>query len=173
MAYPIKRIANIQARGIENTTHNTRQTIRPQVFGKKKFNSSNTSTMVAIKGEEIRFIAGKYGGKTGWINTQEPADESITPVIVNLGRKGEKATFVYTSSIKRNTSAPPTSYAQAVIQQCPDIEKNLVTVTRQLAKCDISRDPKGFQAVVHNQLDEARAWQEGKGSKAMYRKINF
>lgn len=126
-----------------------------------------------MKGEEIRFIAGKYGGKSGWINTQEPADESVTPVIVNLGRKGEKATVVYSSSIKRINFAPATSYAEAVIQQCPDIEKTLVTVTRQLAKCDVGRDPKGFQAVVNQKLDEARTWQENRGSKAMYRKINY
>mmetsp|Transcript_1023 Transcript_1023/g.1383 ORF Transcript_1023/g.1383 Transcript_1023/m.1383 type:complete len:83 (-) Transcript_1023:209-457(-) len=47
--------------------------------------------MVAIKGDEIRFIAGKYGGKSGWINTQEAADETVTPVIVNLGRKGARS----------------------------------------------------------------------------------
>ena len=120
-----------------------------------------------MKGEEIRFIAGKYGGKSGWVNTEEPGDESVTPVIVNLGRKGKKVTFVFfSSSIQRNNFAPATSYAEAVIQQCPDIEKSLVTVTRQLAKCDIGRDPKGFQAVVNQKLDEARALQENRGSKA-------
>ena len=129
--------------------------------------------MVAIKGDEIRFIAGKYAGKSGWINTQEPADETITPVIINLGRKGGKLTFVYTSSIKLISKAVPTSYSEAVTQQCPDIEKKLVTVTRQLAKCDLSRDPEGFQAVVGQKLDEAHLWQESRGSKAMYHKINY
>lgn len=129
--------------------------------------------MVAIKGDEIRFVSGKYGGKSGWINTQEPADESVTPVVVNLGRKGEKCTYVHTSSIKRIATAPPVSYAEAVIQQCPDIEKNLVTVARQLAKCDLSRDRQGFQAVVNQKLDEALLWQESRGSKAMYRKIKY
>ena len=129
--------------------------------------------MVAIKGNEILFIAGKYAGKNGWINTQEPGDESITPVIVNLGRKGEKSTFVYTSSMKQITNKAPTSYAKAVIQQCPDVEKNLVMVIRQLAKCDLARDPQGFQAIVNQKLDEARTWQEGRGSKATYCKINY
>ena len=130
--------------------------------------------MVAIKGDEVRFIAGKHAGKSGWVNTEETADESITPVIVNLGRKGEKTTFVYTSSIRLvSLQRPPNSYAEAVIQQCPDIEKNLVTVTRQLAKCDIDRDPEGFQGIMNEKLDEARDWQLGKGSKAMYRKIKY
>mmetsp|Transcript_1023 Transcript_1023/g.1384 ORF Transcript_1023/g.1384 Transcript_1023/m.1384 type:complete len:83 (-) Transcript_1023:54-302(-) len=77
------------------------------------------------------------------------------------------------SSIKRSSTSEPTCYAEAVIQQCPDIEKNLVTVTRQLAKCDIGRDPQGFHAVVNQKLDEGRYWQEKRGSKAMYRKIKY
>ena len=129
--------------------------------------------MVAIKGQPIRFIAGKYGGKNGWVNTEEPADESITPVIVNLGRKGEKTTYVYTSSIKPINDAPPNSYAEAVLEQCPDIEKNLVAVSRQLAKCDLTRDPDGFRGVVNQKLNEAHHWQEAKGAKAMYRKIKY
>ena len=129
--------------------------------------------MVATKGEAIRFIAGKYAGKSGWINTEEPADELITPVIVDPGQKGFKVTFVHTSSINRVAGTAPTGYAEAVIQQCPDIEKNLVAVTCQLAKCDLSRDPQGFQALMIRSLDEARDWQENRGSKAMYRKIKY
>jgi len=155
----------------QGTKHNN------QPAGIHKFNT----TMVAIKGEEICFIAGKYGGKSGWINPEEPADETITPVIVNLGCKGVKSTFVYTSSIRRiSLLASPNTYTEAVIQQCPDIDsamprywKNLVTVTRQLAKCDLDRDAKGFQAVINQKLTEARDWQQSKGSKAMYRKIQF
>ena len=129
--------------------------------------------MPAIKGDEIRFIAGKYGGKKGWINIEETSDEEVTSVIVNLGQKEEKHTWVKTPSIRRITYDKPVSYAKAVIEQCPDIEKNLVTVSRQLAKCDLSRDPKGFEAVVNEKLNEAQAWQESRGSKVMYRKIKF
>jgi len=129
--------------------------------------------MVAMKGEAVRFVAGKYGGKTGWINTQETGDDSVTPVIVDLGQKGLRETFVYNSSVKRIDTTRPTNYAEAVIQQCPDIEKNLVTVTRQLAECDIGRDLQGFRKVVYKKLVEAQELQESRGSKAMYRKINF
>ena len=129
--------------------------------------------MSGMKGEEIRFIAGKYGGKSGWIDDSEDADENVTPVIVDLGRKGEKITFVHTWSFRRMNCDKPASYAEAVIEQCPDIEKNLVAVTRQLAKCDLKKDPHGFQTVVNQKLNEAQEWQESRGSKAMYRKINF
>lgn len=127
-----------------------------------------------MKGDAIRFVSGKYAGKSGWIDTEGVADDNVTPVIVNLGRKGLKSTIVYTSSIMKQTyyKAPP-SYAHAVIQQCPDIEKNLVTVTRQLAKCDIRKDEEGFKGVMEGYLEAAAIWQENRGSKAMYRNIKF
>jgi hypothetical protein len=129
--------------------------------------------MTAVKGNPVRFIAGKYGGKTGWVNNSENADEEIVPVIVNLGRKGEKATYVYRSSVRPDSSeAAPNSYAEAVLQQCPDIERSLVEVARKLAKCDIKRDVAGFHKVIETKLNEAIVLQESKGSKAMYRKIN-
>jgi hypothetical protein len=133
------------------------------------------TTMTALKGDCVRFVAGKYGGKTGWINLSERADEEIVPVVVNLGRKGEKATYVYRTSVQLDTSETkaPTCYAEAVINQCPDIEKALVEVSRKLAKCDVRRDPDGFQRILEQKLSEAIAYQEGKGSKAMYRRINF
>jgi ribosomal protein L24 len=129
--------------------------------------------MTAIKGDAVRFIAGKYGGKSGWVNLAETADDEILPVIVNLGRKGEKVTFVYQSSARLITNVAPTSYAEAVIKHCPDIEKALVELSRKLAKCDIKRDSSGFHAVIIAKVDEALAWQESKGSKAMYRKIDY
>jgi hypothetical protein len=129
--------------------------------------------MTARKGDKIRFIAGKYGGKTGWLNISEPADDKVTPVIVDQGRKGEKITYVYTSSFKLQSTTVPTSYAEAVIQQCTDVEKDLVAVCRKLAKCDLRRDLPGFKAVLSSKLQEATEWQESKGSKAMFRKIQF
>ena len=129
--------------------------------------------MTAIKGDPLRFIAGKYAGKSGWVNLAETADDEILPVIVNCGRKGEKVTFVYQSSARLITNVVPASYAEAVIKHCPDIEKALVELSRKLAKCDIKRDSSGFHTVILAKLNEAIIWQESKGSKAMYRKIDF
>ena len=126
-----------------------------------------------LKGDPIVFIAGKYGGKTGWINNAETEDDEILPVVVNLGRRGEKVTFVYQSSARRVNTESPRTYAEAVMQQCPDVEQSLVTVTRQLAKCDIRRDVEGFRALFQKKMEEAVDWQEAKGSKAYYRKINY
>ena len=129
--------------------------------------------MGVIKGEAIRFIAGKYAGKKGWFDDSRAGDRQVVPVIVDLGSKGEKVTVVYRSSIKVETVEEPGFYAHAVLQQCPDIEKNLVTVCRQLAKCDIEKDEEGFVLIMGDKLEEAKDWQKAKGSKAMYRKIDF
>ena len=88
------------------------------------------------KGSEIRFIAGKYAGKKGWIDLEGDSDSEVTSVIVNLGgRKGEKSTYVYTSSIRMEADYEDVKcYAKAIIHQCPDIEKDLVTVCRKFAK---------------------------------------
>ena len=72
-----------------------------------------------MKGPPICFIEGKYAGKAGWINTDEQPDENVVGVIVNLGRKGLKPTFVYQSSIKLVTNEKPSNYAAAVAPTVP------------------------------------------------------
>ena len=68
--------------------------------------------------------------------------------------------------------ANPTSHAEAVIEQCPDIEKALVQLCRAMVKCDMQRDAEGFKRVIAQKMDEAIEWQESKGSKAMHCRIN-
>ena len=127
-----------------------------------------------MKGPEIYFVSGKYVGKTGWLDLSEEADDETTPVIVDLKKKGEeKVTFVYNDNWKRKPTTNPTYYAEAVIQQCPDVEVSLVSTARKLAKCDIGRDLEGFNKVITTKIHEAVDWQKKKGSKAMYRKIKY
>ncbi|CAJ1926944.1 unnamed protein product [Cylindrotheca closterium] len=59
----------------------------------------------------------------------------------------------------------PSSYARAVVQQRPNIEKILVTVCRQLAKFDINKDPDGFAGLLMETLGDAEAWNSNKGIK--------
>jgi hypothetical protein len=59
------------------------------------------------KGDPIRFIAGKYSGKNGWIDLGKGEGDATIAVIVDLGKKGEKATYVYAASIE------PSYYTQA------------------------------------------------------------
>jgi hypothetical protein len=124
-----------------------------------------------MKGQAIRFISGKYGGKKGWIDLSGVDGEDTTPVIVNLGKKGEKDTYVFDYSFEAEPTAPPSCYAEAVIQQCPDLQRLLVTACRGFAKADIGKDPTGFFAVIDRMTKDAITLQTLKGSKALYRKI--
>jgi hypothetical protein len=126
-----------------------------------------------MKGQAIRFIAGKYAGKKGWIDLSGTEGDETTPVIVNLRKKGEKSTYVNDSSYEAEPTASPSSYAEAVIQECPDLQKLLVSTCRGFAKADIGRDPAGFFKLVDKMTKEAIDWQKSKGSKALYRKINY
>ena len=44
--------------------------------------------------QELRFVNGKYVGKTGWIDASCPATKFMVYVIVDLGLKGNKHTRV-------------------------------------------------------------------------------
>jgi predicted choloylglycine hydrolase len=126
-----------------------------------------------MKGEAIRFIAGKYAGKKGWIDLSGKEGDETTPVIVNLRKKGEKKTYVNDSSYEAEPTDLPSSYAEAVMQQCPDLQKLLVNTCRALVKADITKDPDGFYTLIAKMMGEAKVWQESKGSKALYRKIEY
>ena len=126
------------------------------------------------KGKQIRFIAGKYAGKQGWEDLARQQGDKTIPVIVDLGKRGEKETYVYNSSyVLNDASSLPGSYAEAVIQQCPDLEKMLVATCRAFAKTDIGRDPEGFHRLFNQHLHQAVYWQRSKGSKALYRSIAY
>lgn len=125
------------------------------------------------KGTQIRFIGGKYRERKGWINEDKEAGENTVPVIVDLGKKGEKATYVYENSIEKEPTAAPSSYAEAVLQQCPDLDCSLTKLCRDFAKCNIKTDPAGFFAIIERKMKEATTQHEAKGSKALYRAIRY
>ena len=128
---------------------------------------------MVTKGQAIRFIGGKYGGKKGWINSDKEPGENTVPVMVDLGKKGEKETFVYQDSVANEPSTAPSSYAEAVIQQCPDLDVNLTKLARDFAKCSIHVDPEGFFRLVQRKVKEATEQHQAKGSKALYRNIQY
>jgi hypothetical protein len=74
---------------------------------------------------------------------------------VNLGKKGEKSTYVNESSYEAEPTASPSSYAKAVIQQCPDLQKLLVSTCRGFTKADIRQDPVGFFKVIEQMTMDA------------------
>ena len=124
------------------------------------------------KGEEIRFIAGKYVNHKGWVDLSKQPGETTVPVIVRT-KHGEKQTYVYAFNVRKESDYKSRTYAEAVVKQCPDLDSKLVAVCRGFAKANIGRDIEGFGHLVFHRAEDAVKWQEGKGTKAMYRSIVF
>ena len=126
------------------------------------------------KGMKIRFVGGKYGGKKGWIDDDGKVGETTVSVIVNLGpKKGEHATFVYSYSVATERVTTATTYAEAVMQQCPDLDCALTKICRDFAKCNIKKDLPGFNLILQRKMADATKLLEAKGSKGLYRNIKF
>jgi hypothetical protein len=125
------------------------------------------------KGDPIRFTRGTYQGKTGWCNKDKESKKTRLYVIVDLGRGKMKRTWVKKSSVKPAIRSRPTSYSEAVLQQCPDLEEKLEKLCAELAMCKIEKDPIGIEKIISDKLNEACQMQAGKKSRALYRTINY
>jgi hypothetical protein len=92
-----------------------------------------------------------------------------------LGNRKEKRTKVNKTSVKAplEASVPPSRYAEAVFEQCPDIEDKLDSLCQDLASCHIEKDGPGIFAIIQGRLQEAIDSQESMKAKALYREIVF
>jgi hypothetical protein len=123
------------------------------------------------KGNAIRFTRGKYKGQTGWVNKDKKSTKERIYVIVDEGDKLNR-TWVKKTSVKPALQPRPTSYSEAVLQQCPDVEARLEALCAELATCLIERDPNGIVDVFNKKLTEACNTHASK-SRALYRSINY
>ena len=127
------------------------------------------------KGEAIRFKKGTYLGKTGWIDDDGKALDAMVWVYVdNWNGDGHsiKHTKVNKSSVAYG-DREPTSYAEAVVQQNPDIEDKLDKLCLNLAMCKIHKDEKGIMDLVHQRLVKATEKQNKLGHKQKFREVHF
>jgi hypothetical protein len=84
-------------------------------------------------GDPIRFVKGKYKGKTGWCNKDKESTRERLYVIVDLGDGVIRRTFVKKTSAKPAVQPNPASYSEAVLQECPDVEEKLDKLCLELA----------------------------------------
>ncbi|CAJ1935489.1 unnamed protein product [Cylindrotheca closterium] len=129
------------------------------------------------KGTPIRFVAGKYAGLTGWRDASKTwgtdgDNETSAPVIVDQTRgKGLKSSVVSKGSFREIlASTTAGNYADLVIENCPDIEKDLVAVTRKLAKCNAGEHIDDINGLLVVTMADAVDWQSKlTGAKAATR----
>jgi hypothetical protein len=128
-----------------------------------------------MKGEAIRIKKGTYIGKTGWIDADAKVLDTMVWVYVdnwNGDGRSIKHTKVKKSSISQK-DREPTTYAEAVIQQHPDIDATLDKLCLDLAMCNIHKDEKGIMELVHQRLGKATDEHNKLGYKKKIREVNF
>jgi hypothetical protein len=87
------------------------------------------------QGREIRFVHGTYEGCTGWIDTPNNTKRGWVWVVVDdKSYEEEVHARVWKSSVRESHKAP-TTWAEAAIQQHPEIEFSVIEVWRMFATC--------------------------------------
>jgi hypothetical protein len=124
------------------------------------------------RGHQIRFVSGIYKGKTGWIDNDQKDTAKMRYVIVDLGSGRTKKTRVNKESVGKPLGTP-SCYAEAVLQQCPDIEQKLIKLCLELAKCSIGIDAAGILGIFNKQLHKATNAQLSLGSTATFRQVTY
>jgi hypothetical protein len=112
------------------------------------------------KGNEIRFIRGTYKGCTGWLDTANKSKKKSKTiwVVVNDEEDDEYNeeihTKVWRTSIREKPKAP-TTWAEAAVQQHPEIEDALLEVARLFATCEIA-DENSVIALIGTEIQRAQ-----------------
>jgi hypothetical protein len=123
------------------------------------------------RGSAIRFVAGKYEGRTGWFNMANAHTTSMYYVIVTMGENGEeKNTRVRKASvIAVADERVPVSYEEAVLQQHSDIDVAMNKLVASLAECGIQGGSTEITRILSAKLIAACVAQQMRGSKATWR----
>jgi hypothetical protein len=138
-------------------------------------NICSSSAIQADKADAIRFIGGRYVGKTGWLRrSRHKRGSTCYYVLVDLGDDTVVKTYVQIDNISSAEVEEPASYATALLQQHVDIELTMKTLARQLASCSIDEPIAADLCTIFAlQLNLAINKQANKGSKARYRNVDF
>lgn len=132
-----------------------------------------TDVNILQNAQPIRFVAGSYKGKSGWIDPTRPALDRRTPVIVNAPKKGG----LYQTNVDHGNWRPisndhPMTLAEAVFL-VPDVEAKVVDACRSIVKFNVCKDEEGIEEVKElfgEELEKAQQWQVNKGERAVWRR---
>ena len=92
--------------------------------------------MDARQGENIRFVKGKYSGRTGWINAAKGLTEKMVYVIIDNGDEHPILTRVPKESFEANSQ--PENVEEQILRRHPHVEDKLVELCVALSKLGIN-----------------------------------
>jgi hypothetical protein len=125
------------------------------------------------KGFPIRFCAGKYKGRLGWMDKKNASTKCMHSVLVIMDELGED---IYVTRVMKESVGDrfhePESYIQAALQQHEDILGDMDRLAKKLAECRI----EGTEEILHifkKKVDDAFHRQLVKGNKAKWRSVDF
>jgi hypothetical protein len=124
------------------------------------------------KGDQIRFVKGKYAGFQGWKDSSRKKKKGsrYRPVIIQL-EGSEHMTSVHRASYRSPFQAPR-SFEEAALQQHSDLELAMIRVADMFAELGVT-DNRIAVNIFDKELKRAREDQLKLGSKARYRKVDF
>eukprot|EP00978_Attheya_sp_CCMP212_P014984 scaffold38476_cov42-Attheya_sp.AAC.1 len=93
-----------------------------------------------VKGDHIKLIGGRHEGKKAWLNAakSEKWNDTRVYIVVIDKEKGERSTWTAQVNLSINHELDePGSYAIAIIQQKPKLDRLINKITSDLAKCNL------------------------------------
>ena len=133
------------------------------------------------KGNKIRIFAGSWALFDAWIEGGETwhKEEGATtaPVVIKLKYgQGYYHTTIWKSSFEEieDPDAKPSCFSEAVLDQRPQIKKNVVTATRQMAQCvGAEKHKEEMVNMMATHFEEALKLQQDRGAGAIWRMIEY
>jgi hypothetical protein len=126
-----------------------------------------------VKGDGIRFIRGTYKECTGWLDTANKSKKKskMIWVVVNDEDYDEEVhTQVWRTSI-RESHKEPVTWAEAAVQQHPEIEAAVIEMARLFASCSIA-DEKSVMKLIGEEIRRAQT-ENGTLPQQTIREVTF
>lgn len=102
-------------------------------------------------GDGIRYLAGAYKGKTGWIELTDDGKANVTGTGLSVYTLVDKGEDLVLSVCVRKTSfsveSEPQCYEEAALLQIPKISALMNQLARELAKCRIEPNSKNIEQI--------------------------
>lgn len=128
---------------------------------------------IGARGKEVRIVTRDYKKKKGWIDVD--AGRNPNPlrqyVIVDMGGGYELDTNLWIFSL-RDAHEKPKNREEAMLQEHPDIEADLIQLCRKMAACEV-HNKQAVMNLVKKELTKAVKEQCLRGNTAKWRELEY
>lgn len=135
--------------------------IQPPTIMSQAFSSSTSVPVHPDLGKQVRLISKGNESKRVWLDTRQKPTQKMMYVLVEdaVGGSLTSKRVMKTSVLMQHASEPKSRF-QAMIQQKPEIEADILRLAKKIAKCKVdgSNELKNYVAdTVNAALDKLKA----------------